>query len=59
MPYTHYARLGYAVAAIGRTLPRWLAPLATAVSRVVPSAWMVPFAFGDIKMFIARRPNAD
>jgi dolichol-phosphate mannosyltransferase len=54
-PYTHYARVGYAVGAALRILPRVVErPLAAAV-RLIPQHLMLRVALGDIKLYVARK----
>lgn len=53
--YTHYARLGYAIHGMARTLPTMLRKPIEALASVVPNGLLVPIAMGDIKMYVARR----
>jgi dolichol-phosphate mannosyltransferase len=54
-PYTHYARLRYALRGALRILPPVLErPLAAAV-RLIPQQMMVPVAFGDVKVYVAQK----
>jgi dolichol-phosphate mannosyltransferase len=54
-PYTHYARVGYAVAGASRMLPRVLERPLAAVARLIPPNLMLPVALGDIKLYVARK----
>jgi dolichol-phosphate mannosyltransferase len=54
-PYTHYARLEYAVGGALRMMPRVLGrPLASA-ARLIPKKLVIPVALGDIKLYVARK----
>ena len=54
-PYTHYARVGYAVAGASRMLPRVLARPLAAAARLIPPNLMLPVSLGDIKLYVARK----
>jgi SAM-dependent methyltransferase len=54
-PYTHYAKLGYMAQGASRVLPRSIAPLLTGMAKIIPDKWMLPVAFGDIKLYVARK----
>lgn len=54
-PYAHVARLRYALNGASRMLPSLLGAFLSAASRLVPRDLMLPIAFGDIKVYVARR----
>ena len=54
-PYAHYAHLRYALRSVSRMLPRPLVRTFNALTRLVPSNLMLPVAFGDIKLYVARK----
>jgi 2-polyprenyl-3-methyl-5-hydroxy-6-metoxy-1,4-benzoquinol methylase len=54
-PYTHYARVSYAVAGASRMLPRALERPLAAAARLIPRNLMIPVALGDIKLYVARK----
>jgi Methyltransferase domain/Glycosyl transferase family 2 len=58
-PYTHFAKVSYMMQGAGRVLPHFLLPFVTKLSNIVPESWVVPVAFGDIKMYVARKLKAE
>ena len=54
-PYTHYARLRYALRGALRILPRVLERPLAAGARLIPQELMFPVALGDIKVYVARK----
>jgi SAM-dependent methyltransferase len=54
-PYTHYVRLRYMIEAGARILPSWMAASLLRFAALVPDRFIVPFAAGDIKMYVARK----
>jgi SAM-dependent methyltransferase len=54
-PYTHYARVSYAIAGASRMLPRVLERPLAAATRLIPDHLMLPVALGDIKSRRRRR----
>jgi hypothetical protein len=54
-PYTHYAKVSYALQGIARILPSFLSPPINAFAKILPKGLMVPVAFGDIRMYVARK----
>jgi SAM-dependent methyltransferase len=58
-PYTHYARLRYAVAGALRLLPRVLERPLAAATLLIPHKLMMPVTLGDIKFYVARKTYAE
>jgi len=54
-PYTHYVRPRYMIEAGARILPSWMAASLLHFAALVPDRLIVPFAAGDIKMYVARK----
>jgi dolichol-phosphate mannosyltransferase len=54
-PYTHYARVRYAVSGALRLFPRVLERPLAAATRLIPQKLMVPVTLGDIKVYVARK----
>jgi dolichol-phosphate mannosyltransferase len=53
--YTHYARVAYAVRGVARLLPKWMEGPLNALTHIFPAKLTLPIAFGDIKLYIARK----
>ena len=53
--YVHYARVRHILNGAQRVVPAFLRPMVQGVASMVPDAWTVPFSFGDIKLFVARK----
>jgi SAM-dependent methyltransferase len=54
-PYVHYSKVGYALNGLTRVLPALLAWPMKRLAGLVPDKWMVPVAFGDIRLYVARK----
>jgi len=54
-PYTHYARVRYALQGASRVFPAFLSPIIGIVAELIPEGWLVPFAFGDIRFYVGRK----
>lgn len=54
-PYTHYAWARYILERGSRVFPRWAQGLPILMSKIVPRKLMIPVAFGDIKLYVARK----
>jgi SAM-dependent methyltransferase len=54
-PYVHYATVSYALNGVLRILPQALRESVLTFSRLIPRFLVVPFAFGDIKLYVARK----
>lgn len=53
--YSHYASVRYAAEKGLTLLPGWMRPPLRIIVRMVPSALIVPFKFGDIKLYVCRK----
>jgi hypothetical protein len=54
-PFTHYARLAYALNGVVRMLPTTVERPVSALTRLLPQRLILPVALGDIKLFAARK----
>jgi hypothetical protein len=54
-PYTHYVRLRYMIERGARVMPSWMSAPLLWFATLVPDRFMIPFAAGDIKMYVARK----
>lgn len=54
-PYVHYSPMAYAMNGLGRVLPAMVGMPLIAIAKMIPKKLMFPIAFGDIKLYVARR----
>jgi SAM-dependent methyltransferase len=53
--HTHYASLGYAVQGASAHLPPLARSIGLALSRLLPKTLVLPFALGDVRMYVCRK----
>jgi SAM-dependent methyltransferase len=56
-PYTHYAKMNYALKGVARILPKFFSWPIQGLAKTVPDVLMLPIALGDIRMYVAKKMN--
>ncbi len=57
-PYCHHIAVEYFLEKLAHLIPRFLSWLPRALRAVTPKSLFIPFQFGDIKLYIARKTRA-
>lgn len=58
-PYRHFASPRYVLEKVAAMLPRPMSAFARLASRLAPRKLFLPFYFGDVKLFVCRKSEAD